>query len=521
MPTDVMIASLNRVGLRFDTRLKHGLIFLVAFLLCLLGDAPSNNPVYYSIGVAGLLVCYILIVVLPLRLAVPLLLMLALTGRDIFTTSLYQDTVISCASIWQMRFGFIRPSWVTFALILLQLIKLRVLHIDKPVKLLLLWFATIPVFTGWLYGGFEGYGAMTEVIIDLKFGLMLLASLVLFSTYFRRFPEQFQSLLTTFYLALLARLTINAIYFLFDYGPLLGSANRVSLDSAKGVVLLLLFVAIILLSIRRKVLSSTLVGVVSIILLIAYNTRMLWLDCILGLIILTSLLRKRQVVVVVLGSVLVGILGASLLQIYRPQTMETVVARSRTLLGQRQQHNYSVQMQANYFGAVDPVRYAEVVNILDTSWRRGSLVLGNGYGGYFEDLKIPFPHSLHSSYPKKSFRLGKFYQPHSYIMRVLHKHGIVGLILISSLWGVPFFRVSRWIRRIRSRALPIVNSWFFSLMTGVTAFLSTGILSLYWSGKGLMINGLLVAACMFYVKKLEREYPDLAKAVVSRARRKG
>ncbi len=516
MPTDLMVASLNRVGLRFDTRLKNGLLFLLAFLLCLLGDAPSNNPIYYSIGVGGLLVCYILIVVLPLRMAVPLLLMLALTGRDIFTTSLYQETVISCASIWQMRFGFIRPSWVTFALILVQLIKLRVLYISKPVKLLLLWFATVPVVTGWLYGGFEGYGAMTEVIIDLKFGLMLLASLVLFSTYFRRLPLQFNSLLIAFYQALLARLTVNAIYFLFDYGPLLGSANRVSLDSAKGVVLLLLFVAIILLSMRRRVLSSTLIGIVSIILLIAYNTRMLWLDCILGLIILMALLRKRQVVVVALGSVVVGILGAFLLQVYRPQTMETVVARSRTLLGQRLQHNYSVQMQANYLGAVDPVRYAEVVNIFDTSWRRGSLLLGNGYGGFFEDAMIPFPQSLRSSYPKKSFQLGKFYQPHSYIMRVLHKHGIVGLILISSLWGVPFFRIAKWIRRIRSQALPIVNTWFFSLMTGITAFLSTGILSLYWSGKGLMINGLLIAACVFYVMKLEGEYSSLAQVDVSR-----
>ena len=94
-----------------------GKFIAVGVLLVLISDVPVSWDVafYFARLVIGVLI--VAIIFLPIRPAMVMLLMLLVVGRDFDT----QPT----ASIWQLNIGFVRPSWIVFGLMAIQVFKLR------------------------------------------------------------------------------------------------------------------------------------------------------------------------------------------------------------------------------------------------------------------------------------------------------------------------------------------------------------------------------------------------------------
>ena len=87
------------------------------------------------------------------------------------------------------------------------------------------------------------------------------------------------------------------------------------------------------------------------------------------------------------------------------------------------------------------VRYLEAINVFDHLLRNGQLLIGEGFGGYFQDRLIPFAHLVYgtTTYPDQWIAAGTLYKPHTFPILLLLKMGSVGVIVMTIIiWRVLF-----------------------------------------------------------------------------------
>lgn len=457
--------------------------------------------------------------VLPVNRAMLLLFLLAVAGQDIVSAANSSES-FATASIWQMRIGSINPSWLIFGCLFIQLLKTAPLSIPARIKMAMTWFATVPVLTGLVYGGFGTENAGVEVLIDLKFPLMLLMSMILFHSMLRKSPGYLQTLLAAFIGVFLARHMVDLVYFIFNWGPAIAEGvSRVSEDSGKGGVVFLVFFGLMLSwrsgvlerdrayrhdgfrSYFRRLLLGPAIAMPAVLLLAAYGTRLLWITFAAGALVLLSILKSRRSALVLVLLVVGGVGGLWALSVINPDSAEIILVRFKTITEGRSFDGPDVvAVDYNVVSRIDPVRYAETLNILDSTRERFSYLWGSGYGGYYEDKVVYFPHNLHSAFAQYSFDSGKFYRAHDYFMHTFLKFGLVGLVLSTMLWlapGIALFRIFRT-KDMFAKEQPLL---LHGTVLCVVAFLATAMLQLYWSGKGLFINGMVIASCAEFVRR--------------------
>jgi hypothetical protein len=475
-----------------------GEFFFIGIVLVVLSDVPNSLGLAYRAAQLVLGVLLMTSFVLPSNRAILLLFLLAVTGQDIVgTADSFADDSYATASIWQFNFGPVRPSWLIFACVTYQLVRVGKLAAPLHVRMAMFWLASVPVITGLFYGGIASDLSQSEEIVkDLKFGFMLVASLLLFLTLLRRWPPLLPQLLAVFTGGLLARHSMDMVYFVFNMGPsLTADVSRVSLDSAKGAVVFLIFFGAMLVLMRGRYVLGGLISACATLLLAVYGTRLLWITFPIGALLLSFFmgLRRSASLAVVLLCLITGGLWA--FYVINPRSAEVVLARSTSITVGREIQKFSVDVPYNVVSRVDPIRYGEGMNILHSMDERFAYLWGMGYGGYYEDGAVRFYHTLSSSFPQYSLDSGIFYSAHAYSLNTFLKHGLIGLIIISALWWVPGFRLFRVLRgghAWRGSEGTLLQAMALCLL----AFLPTAISQLYWSGKGLFINGALLAMCM-------------------------
>lgn len=97
----------------------------------------------------------------------------------------------------------------------------------------------------------------------------------------------------------------------------------------------------------------------------------------------------------------------------------------------------------------EPVRYAELVNVVHELSRGGAVTwaAGKGAGSYFEFQSIAAPPIIYTqvgAYTATELATGRFYFPHGFLIRLLLKAGIVGL----GVYVAAF--VSLWLRGLET-----------------------------------------------------------------------
>lgn len=497
--------------------------FLWGLALVAVSDVPNDWGATFFAAQALLASLLVAALFLPPNRALLLVFMLTVAGQDIVSSANSSES-FATASIWQMRIGSINPSWLIFACLFIQLLKAAPLTIPVRIKKAMVWFATVPVLTGLAYGGFMTENASVEVLIDLKFPLMLLMSLILFQSMLRRNQGYLQTALAAFIGLLLARHMVDLVYFIFNWGPAIAEGvSRVSEDSGKGGVVFLIFFGLMLSwrsgvlgrdrkisglyrrdglrsSLRRLFLGPA-IALPAVLLLAAYGTRLLWITFAIGALVLLSILKSGRSALVFVLLVVGGVTGLWALSVINPNSAEIILVRFKTITeGRSFDGPDAVGVEYNLVSRIDPVRYAETLNILDSTHDRLSYLWGSGYGGYYEDKVAYFPHNLQTAFAQYSFDSGKFYRAHDYFMHTFLKFGLIGLAIITMLWIAPGFAL---FRVFRSNEMFSVDQplMLHGTMLCVVAFLATAMLQLYWSGKGLFINGMIIASCMEFVRR--------------------
>jgi hypothetical protein len=475
-----------------------GKIAAVGILLAVISDIPASWDVAYYFARILVVVAIIAVVLLPVRAALTLLLILLVVGRDFDTEA--------TASMWQLDVGPIRPSWIVFSLLAAQLFKLRdSIVIPKYLMYAIGWFAIVPLVAGLLYGGITDDHAIQQWVIDLKFPMMLFGVLILFISYLRANPSRIGNVAAALVGALIARHLLDLFDFFAGFGPELDvGISRVSEDSAKAGVAFFLFLGLILIANSRdKIPWGLLIAIPALTLIAAYGTRMIWIEFVASIPILVAVVRIRRALIVLAATVVVIVAGSGALYIVNKASAERVYDRFQYITEGRSEADFPVEVEYNLISRIDPIRYAEFLNVFDSMNDQKSWLWGSGYGGYYNDNKVDFPPDLMSTFQQHSLDSGKFYRTHNFFTHFFHKYGLIGLVLTIMLWVIPGYALIR-VLRDHNGENGSSREMLHLTMLALSVLLLTSMIEMTWSGKGFFINGVLISLSVSYVVRQSR-----------------
>ncbi|HEX40837.1 MAG TPA: hypothetical protein ENN81_02095 [Phycisphaerales bacterium] len=461
--------------------------FIVGLLFCFLSGLSDTAGPFFVAARLFLLALLGLTVFMPSRIGVPFYFLLLLVSPDIIQSSteevIYGEQNI--ASLWRASIGPLRPSWIIFLVSALLLARNLYGSWDRRIKLAIVWFASVPIITGLIYGGFGTIARTVEVPTDMRLGMLLMTSILLFTSFLRRNPSALPMMLALFLGGLLAVHLGNMIYWLSGRGPMIAGISRASVDSAKSTIVFVLLFGIHLIAIRRRLLLGTILALGSVLLIIVFATRLIWLTSIICVVILLHLLGVKRILLLSPVAALLIFGGGALIKSLQSESIRIAALRAETLK----------PTGGNYIANIDPLRYGEILNSTATSFRRVSILWGNGYGSYYTDDVMPFPQDLTTAFPEYSASLGQFFYCHNYVSQLFFKHGLIGLVLISLLWISPAWMCWKYVFDRRDR------STFNGFLACLIALIPTVMLCMYWTGKGLIINGFIIAVLLFIAEQ--------------------
>jgi O-antigen ligase len=300
--------------------------------------------------------------------------------------------------------------------------------------------------------------------------------------------------------AMAARHLLDLFDFFAGYGPELDvGISRVSEDSAKAGVAFFAFLGLFLIAHHRsKIFWGLLIAVPALSLIAAYGTRMIWIEFIVSIPIILAVIPIKRALIVLSAAVIVVAAGSGFLYVANQASAERVYDRFQYITEGRDASTFAVDVDYNMISRIDPIRYAEILNVVDTMNDRKSWLWGNGYGGYYNDNKVDFPVDLKSTFPQYSLDSNKFYRTHNYFSQFFHKYGLIGVVLASLIWLLPVYLLIRILRR-HGEVVDEQPDLMLLVMLTASVFSLTSMIEMTWSGKGYFLNGLLVVLIIDYV----------------------
>ena len=466
------------------------LYFRVLFLsifLSLVSDIPKTSGNFYFLGTALLVIYIISCFIFTRKMTVINFLILILAGRDIWI-----EGGKEVVSIWQQQLSIINPSLLVVLLCFLVFWRLKITIIKNYLLFILLTFLIVPIFFGLYSGALLGESVLLEVIVDLKFSLMLIIGIILVNNILDNKILELSDLLKIIFIIFCGRHLVDFFYYIIGYGPYFsGIANRVSLDSLKGAVILIAYYSIFKIYEKGRNIFYFIPLLLSSLLLFVYSTRMLWVTFLIGLILLFFIIggRKRIKFIVTLP-----ILITLFFIIMRMPIFELQYTRLMTVVEGRSSEDMVVNVDYNFLSRIDPVRYAQYINVFYSIKSDISLFFGKGIGGYYENYPLVVPNTLEAAYPAYSYESGKYYKTHDMASHIILKFGVIGLLVYIYLYFLCF---KGWFNIVKIYNNSLVKAYF--------CLLPTVMLQFYWSGKNLIFAGIFLGIGIMGLKLFKDE----------------
>ncbi|MEL7655586.1 MAG: hypothetical protein AAGU75_06735 [Bacillota bacterium] len=472
--------SSTTIGLNLPFRLFPVVVLFASVVSALMDAATEATPfLYYTgFGMSAILTCLVLI--LPSRYKIYPFLVLLVNVPDLTQSTADIDTVgyIRSASFWQFKIGPINSSWILFFLVAVFFISLPRKRFTKLDRIFAIYFTTIPVVTCFVYGyAFSGdYGA---IITDLKLPLLLFMGIQIFSSYTERYPMDLQIWISFFLALILGRFLIDAIYLLGGVmRTQISGMNRVSVDSGKGLLMVVVFFVFYEIQEGRKRILNGLFFSLSLFLLISYQTRLLPLAFFLGLPALFYCRNKGRIILTLLVLSLVGSLTMWLLHDRYSYVLD--ITEQRFSLPAIQSHQFDLE-------TLDPVRVTAIVNGLHTLIDSFAVLTGMGYGSWYSDEYRAFTSTLRSAYSDESVMEGHFYRIHDAIFHIIFKHGLIGLLIYLCIYTIPLVNIFRlrdvWTKEPKLNRIVLV----------ILSLYPTIVLYFFWTSKLILLGGIYIA----------------------------
>ena len=398
-------------------------------------------------------------------------------------------------SIWlNTPFG-LHPSWLLGSVVVVSnILYLKHIKIDRVYYLFGLLF-----FLGLISALLDFDFVLRQWVIDIKFFVITLSVYSLFKGLFTKNNQIFMPTVMLIMFLVVIRTSTDFILLVMNSGTdFIPGVTRITLDSAKTTILLLVtLIGVLFLRFKWFLFIFPLL-VMAISLSYGYGSRMVYFDLILIGLSSVFLLRKRQIIVFVSVLVLGSLLAFYTLSLFNTKNAEITFARANNIVEGRPFETFVVKTEYNYISRIDPIRYAQFQNIFLQDLTVKRVLIGRGIGGYYDDDYVDFPANLGSTFTPFENETNHFYRTHNFVSHFFMKYGLVGLLIICYLWLSPVW-ISRkyWLLKTNFNFNDAYILTFF-------IFLPVALIELTWSGKGMMISGMIMAICYRWIS-MERE----------------
>lgn len=466
-----------------------GLAFSVIF------DADARQPILFWLGMVLGFGVVMLIALVPCRwMPVPLFIVL-LNAPDLTQSSedIKESGVIVSATPWQFHLGPLSPALWIAGLLVLACLRLHPAWHRRDFPLLVHLAIVVPVMSL-----IHGYATQSpsEFITDAKLVINFGLGLVFFTQYYTLFPRKLLSCCQLFLAIAAGRYALDAFYlFAGIYKTVISGFNRVSIDSAKGVLIVFIILFIAWLVIRRGRKIALILLPAAFYLLLAYQTRWLVLTLVMGVILVVLSVGGRVLVRSVCTVAVLWFVAMPLLATLRPHVLEVIGMRFSS---------FGLLLDQFDFKGADSTRFASVVNSVSLLHERGALLTGLGYGSWYSDDVYPFSYLTDGDFDLDSLASRRFYRVHDFGFHLLFKIGLIGVVLYLGAFAWPLFALWRDRARI-ARDRDRLGMMVFLVLIGIAP---TFISSLFWSAKGLLLSGAYLATIWAWKKELMAGFGD-------------
>lgn len=482
---------LNRPqGENFKVHLELFKASIFGIALAVLSDVPATSGTLFMIAKFLVSTVAILSLCLGKTQGVCLLLIVLVSGRGLAMSESGEQ--ISLASIWIGNLGPLTPSLIVFSLIVLHAIRNVKTIPSGFFRFAVCWFAIVPTLAGIFYGNFSDGYARSFFKSDLRLPLMLFLGWLVFSSVCKNSNNASKRLLASFFGALFARHTIDFIQSIVQTATTsLNHANSISLCPAKGLIIPIFYFAVLGILYTKRTFIFSLISTFSLYMLITYSQRHLYITALLGIFALPKLVSKKQLLagMPIISTALIA--AIAFLIIARPDTAHYVYLRSSTFFDP-DRTTRGVDVDLNFFSAIDPIRYAEILNILHQSIKKGSIIWGQGYGGWYSESVAKLHIDLQNAYPPEQIASGRYFSAHDFPSHILLKYGIAGILILTFIWLKP---INHALKQLKINVLQLTpeDRIIWLLHSALICTVPTAVLSLWWSGKGCLLAGLILA----------------------------
>lgn len=247
--------------------------------------------------------------------------------------------------------------------------------------------------------------------------------------------EQLRRIISLIIICFGMKTVVALVYYYLGIGTPVGRNIRVIYESGRNLLGLIFFLCLSLslylpeMKLRHKAFLM-LFGFATLFNLVTYASRgnlllagiggVLFLG-VVGMARFRAAVRARYVIMVLLLAV------ATLVAIdyMRPGALNFVWWKLRTLAEVNPLHIES------YTSYSPSTRVIEAINIFYLELERGSILWGEGLGGWFNDRYYPFPFEIlgGSAYPDEHILMGKLFKPHGTELVVFLKTGLLGTLV--------------------------------------------------------------------------------------------
>ena len=480
------------------SRASFVLLGVAGLLMSFLFRVTASLGIFYWLSATVALVIMVSVLFLPRKNLIYPLFILILSMPDV--TQSYDEIellgYITVASPWQFTLGPITPAFIVFFSLFVVLIRLFSLPKKNPYNLAILYFfVVVPIISVW-FGFLQD--SISRFISDAKVPIFFLSGLIIFSSYYRRFPRELMISCQVFLALAVGSFSYDFIKLVFfNTGTLISSYSTLSFDSAKGLIAIFTFFAIAKIIQNKKVFFYLMIVFLSLYMVIAYQTRWLIVTFVIGLILVCALIGiKRALFGSIFLAVIISLCLPWIVQL-NPEMFRIAMLR----FGFISDFSDSLSIMD-----VEVVRAGAIVNSISLLWESHALLIGMGYGSWYDDSFFPMVDLSNSAFDNESLSTGKYYRVHDFLFHFLFKFGVIGSSIYIYAFVKPVSQFWKLRTYIRSNPLGLqIGVIFFGLLPLVVTYM-------YWTGKGLLFSSLYIILAYEWVKilKIESVGPNIS-----------
>jgi hypothetical protein len=466
---------------------KHTMGWILVGLVCsCLFDATAQDVVSFACGRVVGVALLLSVAFLPLRyLPYPLLIILINAPDQTQGADEMVDLgQIDAASPWQLHLGSIPPAMLILVALVYASLRLFATKTTAMDRILIGYFLIVVPIISFLFG--YPQESLGRFITDAKFGIFFCLALLLLQRYYLHYPDAIIRLGQVMIALIIGRFALDCYYLFGDvYKTVISGYNRVSVDSTKGLLCVLIFAAIAQALYGKHKLICVGVLPVLLYLLVSYQTRWLVVTLAVGaLLILVSLNVMRSALLILVCGCLIAV-AIPLLEKINPDVIPVMVGRFN-----------SMGFSEGGFdpAALDSTRVLLIKNSMAQLVMRRALFYGFGYGSWYSDDYVLMPRLDISAFEEDALDKNQYYRVHDFLFHMLFKVGVIGLLLYLLAFILPLIRYRSIVGTLKNGL--VEQKALVVFLGAFPTFLTT----FFWSSKGLVLCGFYVASVRAWMR---------------------